>query len=102
MLNPKLVSIVIAALLVGAGAARAGGITTPSSVSEVPPSLYADTLPHATSRNVTGAAHPIFPTAAFEHGPAYDSNVQVRRVGPSPSAAGSSTPVFPGSAIEFL
>ena len=102
MLNSKTVTIVIAGLLAGAGVANAAGTAFPSSANEVSPSLYADSLPHATRADVAGAAHPVFPTAAIEHGSARHATIEVQRLDRTPSVAGSVAPAFPVSAIEVL
>ena len=102
MLNPKLVAIVIAGLLVGAGTAQAAGTAFPSSAIEVPSSLYAETLQHETARALTGAAQPVFPSVAMEHGSSLDARIESRRAAHSPSVGSRASPVFPVSAIEVL
>ena len=82
----------IAALLLAAGAAQAAG---PTSVSEAPAVWYAERI--ATTDDLRGAAAPVFPTAAYEHGTTVSRHVDVRRIGPG--IAGMTVP-FPSSVNE--
>jgi hypothetical protein len=84
--------LVIAGLLLGAGAAQAA---QPTSVSEVPASWYANRI--QTPASAQGAVEPVFPTAAYEHGP--NGLQYAERVRTRPSVAGSTLP-FPASPNE--
>lgn len=94
MANTNLSKLLVAGLLLGAGVAQAAG---PASVSEVPASWYADRI--TTSQSLTGAARPVYPTAAYEHGPLLYRGVEVQSPLKRPSIAGSIVP-FPASPNE--
>lgn len=91
MTNAKLSKVLVAALLLGAGAVHAAA---PSAV-EVPGAWYADQI--RVDADVRTAATPMFPSAAYEHGltaPFRADSVRMR-----PSIAGSTSP-FPASPNE--
>jgi hypothetical protein len=92
--NTTLSRLLIGGLLLGAGAAQAAG---PTSISEVPGSWYADR--YTTTQPARGATQPIFPTAAYEHGPLVQRDVEVQRTRTRPSIASSIVP-FPASPNE--
>ena len=92
MTNLKLSKVLFAGLLLTAGAAQAAA---PKSVSEAPGAWYADQI--VTSDLARGAAQPVFPTAAYEHGFTGRSYVQESRT--QPGIAGS-TSSFPTSVNE--
>ena len=89
MSNSKVSKLLLAALLLGAGAAQAA----PSSAIEVPGAWYADQI---VPRDARGATQP-FPTAAYEHGPTVPEYADTTRT--RPSFAGN-TPPFPSSPNE--
>ena len=97
MLKITLASVVITGLCLSAGAVQAASVF-PSSTNEVSPTGYAVGIEGATEAR-TGAMHPIFPSAAIEHGALRESYADVRRVRPSPSIAGASS-IFPTSVSE--
>jgi hypothetical protein len=92
--NTTLSRLLIGGLLLGAGAAQAAG---PISVSEVPASWYADRI--TKTAPLGGATQPVYPTAAYEHGPLPYRGVDVEVPRTRPSVAGSSVP-FPASPNE--
>jgi hypothetical protein len=92
MSNRKLSKLLLAGLLLGAGAAQAAG---PTSVSEVPGAWYADRI--VTSDTARGAAQPVFPISVSEYGPIGHDYVEPSR--PRPSMAGRTLP-FPASPNE--
>ena len=94
MSNAKLSRLLIAGLLLGAGAVQAA---TPTSVSEVPAAWYADEI--RINDAASGATAPVVPAAAYEHGPYRTHYADVQRTRTEPSVAGSTTP-FPSSANE--
>jgi hypothetical protein len=70
MTQATLSKLLIAGLLLGAGAAQAAG---PTSVSEAPAAWYAERI--TTTDAARGAASPVFPAAAYEHGPTLQRSV---------------------------
>jgi hypothetical protein len=86
--------LLIGGRLLGAGAAQAAG---PTSVSEVPASWYADRI--SKTEALRGATQPVFPSAAYEHGPLVERDVDVQRTRTRPSFAGVTVP-FPASPNE--
>jgi hypothetical protein len=94
MLNAKLSKLLFAGLLFGAGAVQAAA---PSSVSEVPAAWYADEI--RILEGARGAAHPVYPAAAYEHGSYGDQYVDTGRPRIEPSVAGRTIP-FPSSPNE--
>ena len=77
MTHATLSKLLIAALLLGAGAAQAA---SPTSVSEAPAAWYADRI--VTSDTARGAAAPTFPAAAYEHGTTVHRHADVPRIRP--------------------
>ena len=96
MSKSKLAGIVVAGVLMGAGIANADSVF-PSSANEVSPIGLVQQNDGAGYAR-TGAMEPIFPTAAFEHGPARES-ANARPAGTRPTMATGSS-VFPNSAHE--
>jgi hypothetical protein len=94
MSNASLSRLMLAGLLLGAGAAQAA---VPASVTEVPAAWYADQI--RTSDHVDGAANVAYPTAAYEHGSYGDGFVTARTTRTQPSLAGRTIP-FPSSPNE--
>jgi hypothetical protein len=94
MSNTVFPKLLFATLLLGASAAQAA---YPTSVSEVPRSWYADEI--RTAEPATGAAHPVFPSAAYEHGPNGHRYAEAEPTRTQPSLAGSAAP-FPSSPNE--
>ena len=94
MARTKISKLLIAALLLGAGAAHAAG---PASVSEAPGAWYADRI--VTPASAPGAMAPIFPSAAYEHGPYGDHYAYPERALTRPTIARSTQP-FPASPNE--
>ena len=94
MAKTTLSKLLIGGLLLGAGAAQAAG---PISVSEVPGSWYADRI--TTTQPLRGATEPVFPSAAYEHGPLPYRNVEVQLPRTRPTVAGAIVP-FPASPNE--
>ena len=94
MANTNLSKLLVAALLLGTGVAQAAG---PVSVSEVPASWYADRI--TTTAPLRGATSPVYPSAAYEHGPLVQHDVDVQRPRIRPSISGSTLP-FPASPNE--
>ena len=94
MANTTLAKLLIGGFLLGAGAAQAAG---PVSVSEVPGSWYADRI--TTTASAQGAVQPVYPSAAYEHGPLVQRDVDVSRTRTRPSIAGPTLP-FPSSPNE--
>jgi hypothetical protein len=84
--------LVFAGLLLGADAVQAAG---PTSVSEAPAAWYADRI--VTSDTARGAAAPVIPAAAYEHGTTVNSQVDAPRT--RPGIAGMTLP-FPSSPNE--
>ena len=94
MANANVSKVLIAGLLLGASAAQAAA---PTSVSEVPAAWYADQI--RTTEPARGAAQPVFPTVAYEHGPNGHQYADVQPSRTRPSIAGSTVP-FPASPNE--
>ena len=94
MSNANLSRLLFAGLLLGAGAAQAAA---PTSVSEVPAAWYADQI--RIAEPVQGAASPVFPTAAYEHGSYGHPYADTGRTRTQPSVAGPTIP-FPSSPNE--
>jgi hypothetical protein len=92
MTTTHLSKVLVAGLLFAAGGVHAAG---PASVSEAPAAWYADQI--ATATNARGAADPVFPTAAYEHGP--KGQVYAESARTRPSVAGTTVP-FPASPNE--
>ena len=96
MLKRKVANVVIAGLLLSAGAANAASVF-PSSTNEVSPTGYALGI-EGTMQASTGATHPVFPSAAIEQSGVRESYVGAIR-GVRPSVAGTAS-VFPISVNE--
>jgi hypothetical protein len=92
--NTTLSQLIVAGLLLGAGAAQAGA---PVSVSEAPAFWYANRI--QTAADARGAESPVFPAAAYEHGPVGPERVAIPRTRTQPSVARSTSP-FPSSPNE--
>jgi hypothetical protein len=97
MSKRKLAGVIVTGLLLSAGAVNAAS-PFPSSTNEVSPTGYVQNV-DGPSRTDMGAAQPVFPTAAIEHGPQREVYVDVRSAGARPSIAGARTP-FPVSVSE--
>jgi hypothetical protein len=82
----------LAALLLAAGAAQAAA---PSSAIEIPAAWYADQIVVADAAR--GATQPVFPGAAYEHGPIGVQYAEPARL--RSSIAGGTTP-YPSSPNE--
>jgi hypothetical protein len=93
MSNSNLSKVLIAGLLLGAGAVQAA---VPASVSEVPGAWYADQI--TTAPATRGATNVTYPSAAYEHG-AYGQHAEVNATRTQPSIAGRVIP-FPSSPNE--
>lgn len=89
----KISKLLLAGVLLGAGAAQAG---SPSAAPEVPGAWYAERI--ETVPMARGAAGPVFPTAAYEHGPAGHHPLLSPTVA-RPTMAGGQRP-FPASPNE--
>jgi hypothetical protein len=85
----------IAALLTS-GAAQAAA---PVSVSEVPAAWYADRI---VFTDMSGAAHPVFPSAAYEHGPTVQHQALPTRTRPSLTGMTASFPASPNETGPVL
>ena len=94
MSNANLSRLMLAGLLLGAGAAQAA---FPASVTEVPAAWYADQI--QTPEHVGSAANVGYPAAAYEHGSYGDGFVTARTTRTQPSLAGRTIP-FPSSPNE--
>jgi hypothetical protein len=94
MSNVNLSKLLVAGLLLGAGAAQAA---VPTSVSEVPAAWYADQI--TTPASTRGATNVTYPTAAYEHGAYGQEHVEVNRTSTQPSVASRIIP-FPSSPNE--
>jgi hypothetical protein len=92
--NTTFSKLLIGGLFLCAGVAQAAG---PVSVSEVPASWYADRI--SITHSGSGASQPVFPSAAYEHGPLVQHDADVQRSRTRPSIAGSTVP-FPASPNE--
>ena len=92
MKQRTLSKLVLAGLLLGAGAVQAAG---PTSVSEAPAVWYAERI--TTADTARGAATPVFPAAAYEHGITIHRHVDAPRT--RPGIAGMTLP-FPSSPNE--
>jgi hypothetical protein len=96
MFNVRPSTIVIAAILLAAGAAQAAG-TFPVSVPDVPAAWYADRIERGDASPTLATQSP-FPSAAREHGTAHDTAQTSSAV--APSIARGVTPGFPTSINE--
>jgi hypothetical protein len=83
--------------MLAAGVANAQSVF-PSSSNEVSPTGYVQNV-EGISHAGMGAAQPVYPTAAIEHGPVREVMVAPRSTGARPSMA-TSTSAFPTSARE--
>ncbi len=103
MLNRRIAGVVVAGLLLGAGAVNAAGSAFPSAANEFPLSLYTEMGRNATGPSKSGATGPVFPSAAIEHGPG-NSAYEPARVRSAwsiaPSIAGNQSSPFPYSVNE--
>ena len=94
MSNANLSRLLVAGLLLGAGAVQAAA---PTSVSEVPGAWYADQI--TTPPSTRSATNVTYPTAAYEHGAYGQQHIEVNVTRTQPSIAGRVIP-FPSSPNE--
>jgi hypothetical protein len=107
MLKRKLAGVIVAGLLLGAGAAQAGESPFPYSVQEVPAAWYADRIPDRVIQSASGPSSSTFPSSVADAGPNYVvrpeatravshaavSNIQARvTVSPFPSSVSETGP----------
>ena len=94
MSKSKLAGVVVAGLLLSAGAVNAASVF-PSSANEVSPTGLTQNIEGLA----TSATLPMVPSAAYEHGPLRDVQVTARSTGARPSIAGMISP-YPSAARE--
>ena len=90
--------LIISGVMLSAGAAYAESVAVPSAANEFSVSVYRRT---DDMQARTGAAQPVYPSTAMEHGSAGENRVEPRGIGQSPSI-GSTRSAFPTSANEVL